>query len=485
VQSIPFGLLLESDIAHVDQDNQWRDDERLLERMSEEAAAVSAQQSQCYEMHVAADKVRLLIGVKGATINEISQKSRCRLNVDSESQIDSGMAVVSIQALRAGVPMSGAKLSAGEGEEELGEGDVELAIQLISNSIDSRVRALKEGLLPGAVLHVRVEKIVDFGAFVALMSGKEAGLVHISELDYEHVSSVSDYLSIGDELYVVVLSVDERGRARLSLKDVDQHTGVFEGLIDVQTTSTLRAGSSAPNATLPVRLDDHSLFPSLHSPALDSAQLSQVPAPTATASTGKTHVETLEEVTKQEWKARIRLQRERAAQEATVGYVAQAPAVQLQCDSERRGHAARQPDVGMEAKPVPAIPLHSNTSAPPRHQQEQPQQQQQDSDGLARGGGSTHRSHVQGSHARMMPMADRDYSRDIPLRPPPSAERSAVARGEGGGVRSATSARPSVSCLCVCVCVCANVFVYACTYMMYIYVCVYDYVYMCMICVCV
>ena len=113
-----------------DPNSQWRHDALILERMSAEASAGAAAAADSrYEMQVPVDKVRLLIGTKGANINQISQLSRCRLNVDSESAVDGGMAIVTIQALRTGVPMNaGTKPLAGE---ELREGDAELAVKLI------------------------------------------------------------------------------------------------------------------------------------------------------------------------------------------------------------------------------------------------------------------------------------------------------------------------------------------------------------------
>ena len=65
----------------------------------------------------------------------------------------------------------------------------------------------------------KVERIVDFGAFVNILPGKD-GLVHISMLSDARVEKVTDILKEGQEVEVLVLDVDNRGRIKLSIKDV-------------------------------------------------------------------------------------------------------------------------------------------------------------------------------------------------------------------------------------------------------------------------
>ena len=72
----------------------------------------------------------------------------------------------------------------------------------------------------GAVYEGKVAKLMDFGAFVNILPGKD-GLVHISQISEERVESVSDKLSEGDMVKVKVLEVDKQGRIRLSMKAVD------------------------------------------------------------------------------------------------------------------------------------------------------------------------------------------------------------------------------------------------------------------------
>lgn len=69
----------------------------------------------------------------------------------------------------------------------------------------------------GAILEGKVTGITKFGAFVGLPGGR-SGLVHISEVAYSYVSEVSEFLSVGQEVKVKVISVDENGRINLSIK---------------------------------------------------------------------------------------------------------------------------------------------------------------------------------------------------------------------------------------------------------------------------
>jgi predicted RNA-binding protein with RPS1 domain len=77
----------------------------------------------------------------------------------------------------------------------------------------------------------KVVKVVDFGAFVNFLGLKD-GLVHISELANERVGKVTDVVNEGDEVKVKVLGVDDRGKVKLSMKVVDQETGVHKVIPD-------------------------------------------------------------------------------------------------------------------------------------------------------------------------------------------------------------------------------------------------------------
>ena len=71
----------------------------------------------------------------------------------------------------------------------------------------------------GKIYVGKIERIVDFGAFVNILPGKD-GLVHISQISDQRIEKVTDVLKEGQEVKVLVLDVDNRGRIKLSIKDV-------------------------------------------------------------------------------------------------------------------------------------------------------------------------------------------------------------------------------------------------------------------------
>ena len=73
----------------------------------------------------------------------------------------------------------------------------------------------------GKIYEGKVARLMDFGAFVTILPGKD-GLVHISQISDEHVDKVSDRLNEGDVVRVKVLEIDRQGRVRLSIKEVDK-----------------------------------------------------------------------------------------------------------------------------------------------------------------------------------------------------------------------------------------------------------------------
>ena len=70
----------------------------------------------------------------------------------------------------------------------------------------------------GAIYRGKVVKIMNFGAFVEIAPGKD-GLVHISKLDKSRVEKVEDVVSVGDEIVVKVMEIDDQGRINLSRND--------------------------------------------------------------------------------------------------------------------------------------------------------------------------------------------------------------------------------------------------------------------------
>ena len=101
----------------------------------------------------------------------------------------------------------------------------------IASSDTAQIEAAKAWILGiveeaevGKIYNGKVVNLVDFGAFVNFMGGKD-GLVHVSEIKNERVEKVADVLSEGQEVKVKVLEIDPRGKVRLSMRVVDQETG--------------------------------------------------------------------------------------------------------------------------------------------------------------------------------------------------------------------------------------------------------------------
>ncbi|NUM42877.1 MAG: S1 RNA-binding domain-containing protein, partial [Leptospiraceae bacterium] len=99
-------------------------------------------------------------------------------------------------------------------------------VTISSTDFDSSQKAIEiiEGMFAdvevGKVYEGTVKKIMDFGAFVEILPGKE-GLCHISKLDSKRVNSVRDIVKEGDKIRVKVLGIDRQGKIDLSKKDAE------------------------------------------------------------------------------------------------------------------------------------------------------------------------------------------------------------------------------------------------------------------------
>jgi polyribonucleotide nucleotidyltransferase len=149
-------------------------------------------------LKVDSDKIRDIIGKGGATIRSITEQSGATVDVEDDGTVRIfGQDQASRDAAVAMV------------EEITAEAEV------------------------GAVYKGTVARIVDFGAFVNILPGKD-GLVHISQIANERVENVSDHLNEGDEVRVKVLDVDQRGRIKLSIKELLGDEVVVEEEVTVQ-----------------------------------------------------------------------------------------------------------------------------------------------------------------------------------------------------------------------------------------------------------
>ncbi len=134
------------------------------------------------------EKIRDVIGKGGATIRSITEETGATIEVDDDGTI---------------------KISSVD--------------KLASDEARRRVELVTAEVEVGAIYEGKVAKIMDFGAFVNILPGKD-GLVHISQISDERVENVSDKLSEGDKVKVKVLEVDRQGRIRLSMKAVSEET---------------------------------------------------------------------------------------------------------------------------------------------------------------------------------------------------------------------------------------------------------------------
>jgi polyribonucleotide nucleotidyltransferase len=137
-------------------------------------------------MKINPDKIRDVIGKGGATIRSITDETGASIDIDDAGNIK--IASVDFEA---------------------------------GNEARRRVELITADVEVGTVYDGKVAKLMDFGAFVTILPGKD-GLVHISQICEERVQNVSDKLSEGDMVKVKVLEVDKQGRIRLSMKAVGQ-----------------------------------------------------------------------------------------------------------------------------------------------------------------------------------------------------------------------------------------------------------------------
>ena len=132
------------------------------------------------------DKIREVIGKGGATIRSITEETGTTIDIS-----DDGTVIIA----------SVNRLAADEAKK--------------------RIEQIVSDVEPGRIYEGKVAKLMDFGAFVTIMPGKD-GLVHVSQISSERVEKVSDKLKEGDIVKVKVLEVDKQGRIRLSMKAVTE-----------------------------------------------------------------------------------------------------------------------------------------------------------------------------------------------------------------------------------------------------------------------
>ena len=158
-------------------------DDVMLKRIAEPRGELSKYAPKIISTKIDPDKIREVIGSGGKTIQRITAETGVKIDIE-----DDGSVFIACVDYEAG--QKALKIVEGiAGEPQIGE-----------------------------VYTGKVMRIMDFGAFVEYLPGKE-GLVHISKLDTKRVEKVSDVVSVGDEIQVKLIEVDRQGRINLSRKD--------------------------------------------------------------------------------------------------------------------------------------------------------------------------------------------------------------------------------------------------------------------------
>ena len=163
-----------------------------LHILGEMAKVISAPRPQMSEwaptiitMKIDPEKIREVIGKGGAVIRAITEETGTSIDIENDGSVKI------------------ASVNGAAGRE------AQRRIELITSEVEV-----------GAVYEGKVVRLMDFGAFVQILPGKD-GLVHISQISEERVERVSDKLKEGDVVRVKVLEVDRQGRVRLSMRNVD------------------------------------------------------------------------------------------------------------------------------------------------------------------------------------------------------------------------------------------------------------------------
>ena len=155
---------------------------KMQEAMGAAKTEVSDFAPRLYVMKINPEKIRDVIGKGGAVIRALTEETGCQINIEEDGTIT----IAATDAEKAEVAKK-------------------------------RIEQITAEVEIGKVYEGPVTKILDFGALVNLLPGKD-GLLHISQIAHERVERVTDYLSEGQIVKVKVLETDEKGRVKLSMK---------------------------------------------------------------------------------------------------------------------------------------------------------------------------------------------------------------------------------------------------------------------------
>ena len=162
----------------------------ILENMLEEIAAPRAELSpyapRCISMRVHPDKVRLVIGPGGKNVNKIVEETGCKVDIS-----DDDVGLISIYS-----------------SDEASAAKAKSMIEYLTADVEV-----------GKTYEGEVKRIMNFGAFIEILPGKE-GLLHISKIANHRVDKVEDVMNIGDKVVVKLTEIDNQNRIKLSRKEL-------------------------------------------------------------------------------------------------------------------------------------------------------------------------------------------------------------------------------------------------------------------------
>ena len=155
---------------------------KMQEAMGEAKTEISSFAPKLYTMKINPEKIRDVIGKGGATIRALTDETGCQINIEEDGTIT----IAATEAAKA-------------------------------DEAKRRIEEITAEVEVGKVYEGPITKILDFGALINLLPGKD-GLLHISQIAHERVEKVGDYLQEGQIVKVKVLETDDKGRVKLSMK---------------------------------------------------------------------------------------------------------------------------------------------------------------------------------------------------------------------------------------------------------------------------
>jgi polyribonucleotide nucleotidyltransferase len=158
--------------------------EKIRETIPESRGELSRYAPRMYRIQIPTEKIGTVIGPGGRVIRSIIEETKCSIDVEEDGTV-----------------------YVGSPDQEMADRAIEI------------IKGLTKDVEVGTIYTGKVTRLLNFGAFVEIMPGKE-GLVHISELADYRVPSVEDVVQVGDEIMVMVTEIDAMGRINLSRRAV-------------------------------------------------------------------------------------------------------------------------------------------------------------------------------------------------------------------------------------------------------------------------